>query len=45
LNYSNIYRAIAKAGFRGHIAMEYLTLGDPVASLTSAVADLRKAVA
>ncbi|HYM09266.1 MAG TPA: TIM barrel protein [Bryobacterales bacterium] len=45
LNYPNIYRAIAKAGFRGHVAMEYLPIGDPVASLTRAVADLRKAVA
>jgi len=45
LNYANIYRAIAQAGFEGHIAMEYLPLGEQVASLTQAVAELRKAVA
>ncbi|MBI3696119.1 MAG: TIM barrel protein [Acidobacteria bacterium] len=45
LNYPNIYRAIAKGGFEGHIAMEYLPLGEPVASLTQAVRDLRTAVA
>jgi hydroxypyruvate isomerase len=45
LQYANIYRAIAKAGFQGHVAMEYLPLGEQVASLTQAVADLRKAVA
>jgi len=45
LHYENIYRAIAKAGFQGHIAMEYLPVGEQVASLTRAVADLRKAVA
>jgi hydroxypyruvate isomerase len=45
LHYANIYRAIAKAGFQGHIAMEYLPLGEQVSSLTQAVADLRKAVA
>jgi hydroxypyruvate isomerase len=45
LNYANIYRAIAKAGFQGHIAMEYLPVGEQVASLTQAVGDLRKAAA
>ncbi len=44
LNYSNIYRAIAKTGFQGHIAMEYLPVGEQVPSLTQAVGDLRKAV-
>ncbi len=44
LHYANIYRAIAKAGFQGHVAMEYLPLGEQVASLTQAVADLRQAV-
>jgi hydroxypyruvate isomerase len=45
LNYANIYRAIAKAGFQGHMAMEYLPVGEQVASLTQAVGDLRKAAA
>jgi hydroxypyruvate isomerase len=45
LNYPNIYRAIAKTGFRGHIAMEYLPLGDPVRSLTKAVDEMRAALA
>ena len=45
LNYPNIYRAIAKGGFEGHIAMEYLPLGEQVASLTQAVGDLRTAIA
>ena len=45
LNYANIYRAIANAGFQGHIAMEYLPLGEQVGSLARAVADLRRAVA
>lgn len=44
LNYPNIYRAIAKTGFRGHIAMEYLPLGDPVRSLTKAVDEMRAAL-
>ncbi len=44
LHYANIYRAIAKAGFQGHLAMEYLPLGEQVASLTQSVADLRQAV-
>jgi hydroxypyruvate isomerase len=37
LNYANIYRAIEKAGYGGYVAMEYLPLGDPVASLTKAM--------
>ena len=45
LHYANIYRAIAKAGFQGHIAMEYLPLGEQVSSLTRAVGELRQAVA
>lgn len=45
LNYPNIYRAIAKTGFRGHIAMEYLPLGDPVKSLIKAVDEMRAALA
>lgn len=45
LNYPNIYRAIQKAGFAGYIAMEYSPLGDPVASLTKAVNEMRAAFA
>jgi hydroxypyruvate isomerase len=41
LNYPNIYRAIAKTGFRGVIAMEYLPLADPVKSLTRSVDEMR----
>ncbi len=44
LHYANIYRAIAKSGFQGHVAMEYLPVGEQVASLTQAVRDLTKAV-
>lgn len=45
LNYPNIYRAIARTGFRGHIAMEYLPLGDPLKSLIKAVDEMRAALA
>ncbi|MCL6650034.1 MAG: TIM barrel protein [Chloroflexi bacterium] len=41
LNYPNIYRVIAKTGFRGVIAMEYLPLADPVKSLTRSVDEMR----
>lgn len=41
LNYPNIYKAIAKTGFRGVIAMEYLPLSDPVKSLTRSVDEMR----
>lgn len=45
LNYANIYRAIAQTSFEGHIAMEYLPVGEQVASLAKAVGDLRRSVA
>lgn len=45
LNYANIYRAIAKSGFRGVIAMEYLPLGEPVKSLIKSVDEMRAALA
>jgi hydroxypyruvate isomerase len=41
LNYANIYKAIAKTGFRGVIAMEYLPLSDPLKSLTRSVDEMR----
>ncbi len=44
LNYANIYRAIAQTGFQGHIAMEYLPVGEQVASLTKAVDELRRSI-
>jgi hydroxypyruvate isomerase len=44
MNYPNIYKAIQKAGFSGYLTMEYLPLGDPVASLTKAVDGFRRAL-
>lgn len=41
LNYANIYKAIQKTGYSGYITMEYLPLGDPVASLNKAVDEMR----
>lgn len=45
LNYPNIYKAIQKTGYGGYITMEYLPLGDQVASLTKAVDEMRAALA
>jgi hydroxypyruvate isomerase len=45
MNYPNIYRAIQKTGFAGHLAMEYLPLADPVASLTKSMDGFRAALA
>jgi len=45
MNYPNIYKAIQKTGFAGYLTMEYLPLGEPVASLTKAVDGFRGAVA
>lgn len=44
MNYNNIYRAIKKLNYSGYITMEYLPLGDPVASLTKAVDAMRAAM-
>jgi hydroxypyruvate isomerase len=44
LNYAAIYKAIAKSGFGGYLCMEYLPLGDQVASLTKAVEGFRGAI-
>ena len=41
INYANIYRAIQKAGYGGYICMEYLPLGEPVASLRKSVDEMR----
>jgi hydroxypyruvate isomerase len=45
LNYPNIYKAIQKTGYSGYVTMEYLPLGDQVASLTKAVDEMRAAIA
>jgi hydroxypyruvate isomerase len=45
MNYPNIYKAIQKTGFGGYLTMEYLPLGDQVASLTKAVDGFRAAMA
>lgn len=44
MNYDNIYKAIQKTGYSGYITMEYLPLGDQVASLTKSVTEMRKSV-
>ncbi len=45
INYSNVYKAIRKTGYRGYVAMEYLPLGDQVQSLTKSLNDFRAAMA
>jgi hydroxypyruvate isomerase len=45
MNYANIYKAIRKTGYSGYICMEYVPLGDQVASLTRAVKDMWASVA
>jgi hydroxypyruvate isomerase len=45
MNYPNIYKAIQKTGFGGYLTMEYLPMGDEVASLTKAVDGFRAATA
>jgi hydroxypyruvate isomerase len=45
INYTDVYRAIAKTGYAGYITMEYLPLGDPVASLIKSVDQMRAALA
>ena len=44
MNYPNIYKAIQKTGYSGYLAMEYLPLGESVASLTKAIDDFRAAL-
>ena len=41
IDFPNVYRTIAKSGFSGVIAMEYLPEGDPVASLIRSVDQMR----
>jgi len=45
MNYPNIYKAIQKTGYSGYLTMEYLPLGDAVASLTKAADEFRAALA
>ena len=44
MNYANIYKAIQKTGFGGYVTMEYLPLGDQVASLTKSLNQFREGV-
>jgi hydroxypyruvate isomerase len=41
MNWPNIYKAIAKTEYQGYICMEYLPLGEPVASLKKSVDEMR----
>ena len=41
IDYGNVYKAIRKTGFGGFVTMEYLPLGDQVASLIKAVNGFR----
>lgn len=41
INYPNIYKSIQKAGYTGYICMEYMPLGEPVASLKKSVDEMR----
>jgi len=45
IHYGNVYKAIQKTGYSGYVCMEYLPLGEQVASLTKAVDDFRAATA
>ena len=44
LNYANIYKSIQKTGYGGYITMEYLPVGEQVASLTKALNEMRAAL-
>lgn len=45
MNYANIYKAIAKAGYEGIVCMEYIPLKEQVASLKQALDEMRAAIA
>jgi hydroxypyruvate isomerase len=45
INYTNVYKAIQKTGYSGYVCMEYLPLGEQVASLTKAINGFRAAIA
>lgn len=44
IDYPKVYKAIAKSGFSGYIAMEYLPKGEQVASLIRSVDQMRAAL-
>lgn len=41
IDYVNVYKAIRNTGYSGYVTMEYLPLGDQVASLTKSINDFR----
>ena len=45
MNYANIYKAIAKAGYEHYITMEYIPLVEQVKSLQKAVTEMRAGLA
>ncbi|MCU0247509.1 MAG: TIM barrel protein, partial [Bryobacter sp.] len=45
MHWPNIYKAIAKTGYDKYITMEYVPLGEPVASLKKAVDEMRSSLA
>ena len=45
MNYANIYKAIAKAGYDSYITMEYVPLEEQVRSLQKAVTEMRAGLA
>lgn len=45
LNWTNIYKEIKAAGYKGYVTMEYLPLGDQTASLGKAVGEMKQAFA
>jgi hydroxypyruvate isomerase len=45
MNYANIYKAIAKAGYSEYITMEYLPVEEQVASLQKALKEMRDGLA
>lgn len=42
MKWDDIYKAIGKSGYSGYVTLEYLPLGDQVASLIKAVTQMRK---
>lgn len=44
IHYTNVYKAIQKTGYSGYVTMEYLPLGDQVASLIKAVNGFRSSL-
>ena len=42
MKWDDIYKAIGKSGYSGYLTLEYLPLGDQVASLIKAVTQMRK---